>query len=96
MRDGNFPVAYAYPHKMRATRDLLSRRTKIVRHGAMLKGHIVNTNSQYNLPPTELNLKNISVRQQLRSQFKVLLYNKTLIWIWPFLIVMYFLNAASG
>jgi len=70
LRGGNFPLAYAYPHEMRATRDLLRRRTKIVRHGAMLKGHVVNTNSQYNLPATELNLKNISARQQLRSQFK--------------------------
>lgn len=69
LRGGNFPLAYSYPHKMRATRDLLRRRTKIVRHGAMLKGHVVNTNSQYSLPATELNLKNISARQKLRSQF---------------------------
>ncbi|CAG9001120.1 MAG: hypothetical protein CENE_03137 [Candidatus Celerinatantimonas neptuna] len=54
---GNFPIAYDYPSEMRAARDLLRRRMKIVRHGAMLKGHMVNTNSQYNLPATELNLK---------------------------------------
>lgn len=69
LRGGNFPIAYTYPNTMRATRDLLRRRTKIVRHGAMLKGHVVNTNSQYNLPATELNLKNISARQALRERF---------------------------
>lgn len=64
LRGGNFPLAYTYPKAMRAARDLLRRRTKIVRHGAMLKAHVANTNSQYNLPATELNLKNISARQQ--------------------------------
>ena len=34
IRGGNFPLAYTYPKEMRATRDLLRRRTKIVRHGA--------------------------------------------------------------
>ena len=48
MRGGNFPLAYVYPKKMRATRDLLRRRTRIVQHGAMLKAHVVNTVSQYN------------------------------------------------
>ncbi|SIO96634.1 Transposase IS116/IS110/IS902 family protein [Vibrio spartinae] len=36
----------------------------------MKRGHVVNTNSQYNLPATELNLKNISARQKLRAQFQ--------------------------
>ena len=70
LRGGNFPIAYDYPSEMRAARDLLRRRMKIVRHGAMLKGHVVNTNSQYNLPATELNLKNISARQKLREQYQ--------------------------
>ena len=34
IRGGNFPLAYTYPKTMRATRDLLRRRTRIVRHGA--------------------------------------------------------------
>lgn len=51
MRGGNFPLAYAYPREMRATRDLLRRRTKLVRHGADLKAHVANTTPQYNLPP---------------------------------------------
>lgn len=69
LRGGNFPLAYTYPKKMRAARDLLRRRTKIVRHGAMLKGHVVNTNSQYNLPSMGLNLKNKCAREALRSNF---------------------------
>jgi len=69
IRGGNFPLAYVYPKEMRATRDLLRRRTKIVQHGADLKAHVVNTTSQYNLPPNKVNLKNISAREQLKSTF---------------------------
>ena len=69
MRGGNFPLAYTYPKEMRATRDLLRRRIKIVRHGAHLKAHVANTTSQYNLPPHALNLKNVSSREKLRSMF---------------------------
>jgi len=69
IRGGNFPLAYVYPKDMRATRDLLRRRTKIVQHGADLKAHVVNTTSQYNLPPNKVNLKNISAREQLKSTF---------------------------
>ncbi|MBU2916337.1 MAG: transposase [Psychrosphaera sp.] len=70
MRGGNFPVAYVYPKHMRATRDLLRRRTGIVRHGADLKAHVVNTTSQYNLPPNNVNLKNVSARESLKHTFK--------------------------
>jgi len=69
IRGGNFPLAYVYPKKMRATRDLLRRRMKIVRHGADLKAHIVNTTSQYNLPPNKVNLKNVGAREQVRANF---------------------------
>ena len=69
IRGGNFPLAYVYPKAMRATRDLLRRRMKIVRHGADLKAHVVNTTSQYNLPPNKVNLKNKAAREQLRSTF---------------------------
>ncbi len=50
LRGGNFPLAYAYPAKWRATRDLLRRRMYIVRRSAELLAHIQNTNTQYNLP----------------------------------------------
>ena len=69
IRGGNFPLAYAYPKEMRATRDLLRRRTKIVRHGANLKAHVSNTTSQYNLPPNKVNLKNVCAREQIKSTF---------------------------
>jgi transposase len=69
MRGGNFPLAYVYPKEMRATRDLLRRRMKLIRHGADLKAHVANTTSQYNLPPNKVNLKNIGAREQLRSTF---------------------------
>jgi len=69
IRGGNFPLAYTYPKTMRATRDLLRRRTKIVRHGAHLKAHVSNTTSQYNLPSHGLNLKNVCAREQLRNTF---------------------------
>ncbi len=57
LRGGNFPIAYVYPKAMRATRDLLRRRTKIVRHCADLKAHVSNTFSQYNLPSHRLQLR---------------------------------------
>jgi transposase len=47
---GNMPIAYPYPAKMRATRDLLRRRTYLVRQRGLLLTHIQNTNTQYNLP----------------------------------------------
>ena len=69
LKGGNFPLAYTYPKEMRATRDLLRRRTGVVRHGASLKSHVVNTDSQYNLPAQLLNLKNISARESLRHHY---------------------------
>ncbi len=69
IRGGNFPLAYVYPKEMRATRDLLRRRTKLVRHGAHLKAHVNNTTSQYNLPTHKVNLKDVSAREQLKNTF---------------------------
>ena len=51
LRSGMFPLAYAYPRAWRATRDLLRRRTFFMRKRAELLAHVVNTRSQYNLPP---------------------------------------------
>ncbi len=69
MRGGNFPVAYVYPKEMRATRDLLRRRLKMVRLGANLKAHVSNTTSQYNLPPNSVHLKNVCAREQVSHAF---------------------------
>lgn len=41
-------MAYVYPAKMRATRDLLRRRNHLMRKRAELYAHIQNTQSQYN------------------------------------------------
>jgi transposase len=50
LRGGNFPIAYPYPAKWRATRDLLRRRMYIAHRCGELVAHIQNTNTQYNLP----------------------------------------------
>jgi transposase len=50
LRGGMLPQAYVYPAAMRATRDLLRRRTHLMRKRAELLTHIQQTNSQYNLP----------------------------------------------
>jgi transposase len=51
LRGGLFPMAYVYPKAKRQTRDLLRRRGFFVRQRSQLIAHIVNTNSQFNLPP---------------------------------------------
>jgi transposase len=51
LRGGMMPQAYVYPKGMRETRDLLRRRTYLVRRRAEALAHLVNTNSQYNHPP---------------------------------------------
>ena len=48
---GNFPIAYVYPKGMRETRDLLRRRTYLVRKRAALLTHLQILNAQYNLAP---------------------------------------------
>jgi transposase len=51
LRGGTLPVAYVYPRGLRETRDLLRRRMHLVHRRAEAITHVVNTNSQYNLPP---------------------------------------------
>jgi transposase len=48
-RGGMRPQAYVYPAQMRATRDLLRRRTHLMRKRSALLSHVQHTNSQYNL-----------------------------------------------
>jgi len=54
---------------MRETRDLLRRRTYFVRQRAQLIAHIVNTNSQYNLPPFERKLSRHPDYSELAERF---------------------------
>lgn len=70
LRGGNFPIAYQYPKIMRATRDLLRRRTRLVRYSGELKAHVKNTASQYNL--ADLNRSNLRTekgRESVRTLF---------------------------
>ncbi|HEY3391141.1 MAG TPA: IS110 family transposase [Lacipirellulaceae bacterium] len=69
LRGGMLPEAYAYPHKMRATRDLLRRRMYLVHHRAEALAHIVNTASQYNLPPLTKKLAYAANRAGIAQQF---------------------------
>lgn len=69
LRGGMLPEAYAYPHKMRATRDLLRRRMYLMHHRAEALAHIVNTASQYNLPPVTKKLTYAANRQGIAQQF---------------------------
>ncbi len=63
LRGGMIPVAYVYPSQMRSTRDLLRRRTYLMRKRAELLVHVQHTNSQYNLP--EIEALRISLEQCL-------------------------------
>ena len=47
---GMLPHASVYPAAMRATRDLLRRRTHLMRKRAALLAHVQNTHAQYNWP----------------------------------------------
>jgi transposase len=51
LRGGLLPQAYVYPAAMRPTRDLLRRRTYLVRKRAELLAHLQMTFLQYNLTP---------------------------------------------
>jgi transposase len=65
LRGGMLPQAYVYPKGMRETRDLLRRRTFLVRRRAEALVHLVNTNSQYNLPPLSKKLCYAANRAEL-------------------------------
>ncbi len=69
LRGGMFPMAYVYPAKMRATRDLLRRRTFLMRQRAELLTHVQNTNIQYNLPPIGKKICYKSKRQGVAERF---------------------------
>src|SRR5262245_52565764 len=65
LRGGMLPQAYVYPKGMRETRDLLRRRTFLVRRRAETLVHLTNTNSQYNLPPLTKKLAYAQNRAEL-------------------------------
>ncbi|HKB41278.1 MAG TPA: IS110 family transposase [Gemmataceae bacterium] len=65
LRGGMVPQAYVYPRGMRATRDLLRRRTFLVRRRAEALAPLVNPNSQYNHPPLAKKLAYAANRAEL-------------------------------
>lgn len=70
LRGGNFPTAYAYPAKWRATRDLLRRRMYISQRCGELVAHIQNTNTQYNLQPFSKKLSRLYNHDGVADRFK--------------------------
>ncbi len=69
LRGGTFPQAYAYPAEMRATRDLLRRRTHLVRLRTEAIAHVENTTSQYNLPALDKKLRFAANREGVAELF---------------------------
>jgi hypothetical protein len=69
LRGGMIPQAYAYPARMRATRDLLRRRMHLMRKRAELLAHIQNTNSQYNLPEIGVKIAYKANREGIAERF---------------------------
>lgn len=69
LRAGMIPMAYVYPAKMRAGRDLLRRRMHFMRKRAELRAHIKNTNSQYNLPPLGTSFPYRAKPNEVKAQF---------------------------
>jgi len=69
MRAGMFPLAYAYPGKLRGTRDLMRRHIHMMRKQAELLAHVHNTASQYNLPPISKNLRYPFNREGVADRF---------------------------
>ena len=69
LRSSMIPQAYVYPKKMRATRDLMRRRSHFVRFRADLLAHIQITNYQYNLPSFEKKVNSKGKRLNLVTHF---------------------------
>jgi len=69
LRGGMFPLAYAYPREMRATRDLLRRRNFLVQRRSALLAHLETTNAQYNLEPFAKKLTHWKNRRGVPDRF---------------------------
>ena len=69
LRGGMLPQAYVYPKEMRATRDLLRRRMRLVRLRGQALAHVTNTFTQYNVESPEKRLRNSSNRVGVAEQF---------------------------
>jgi transposase len=78
LRGGMLPQAYVYPAQMRATRDLLRRRTHLMRKRAELLAHVQHTNSQYNLPEIGKKIAYKANRDGVAERFEEAAVHKTI------------------
>jgi transposase len=78
LRGGMLPKAYVYPAQMRATRDLLRRRTHLMRKRSELLSHVHNTNSQYNLPEIGKKIAYKANREGVAERFSDPAVHKTI------------------
>ena len=69
LRGGMLPQAYVYPREMRATRDLLRRRMKLVRLRGQAIAHVTNTFTQYNVAAPEKRLSYHANRVGIAERF---------------------------
>jgi transposase len=67
--EGWSPQAYVYPREMRATRDLLRRRMKLVRLRGQAIAHVTNTFTQYNVAAPEKRLSYHANRVGIAERF---------------------------
>ncbi len=70
LRGGNFATAYVYPKQMRSTRDLLRRRSHLVRRRGETLTHIQIVNHQQNLPAFEKKLSYKANRVGVAERFE--------------------------
>ena len=78
LRGGLLPQAYVYPADRRATRDLLRRRTHLMRKRAELLAHVQNTNSQDNLPEIGKKIAYKANREGVAERFADAAVQKTI------------------
>jgi transposase len=69
LRGGNFPNAYVYPRRFRATRDLLRRRLHFVRFRSELLTHLKMSEAQANLEPQKKRLDHAPNRAGFPERF---------------------------
>jgi transposase len=68
-RGGRLPQADGAPAEMRATRDLLRRRTHLRRKRSELLSHVQTTNRQYNLPEIGKKIADKANREGVAERF---------------------------
>jgi transposase len=78
LRGGMLPQASVYPAEMRATRDLLRRRTHLMRKHSELLSHVQNTNSPYNRPEIGKKMAYKANRDGVAERFEAAAVQRTI------------------